>query len=450
VSLFRQSSLSGNTIDQALARRLAPDDLRFFHVVSRQLPAFRFVDVFQAIETVLQERDPVGRLASQHVEDLNSLFHSDQPAWAVRTITRSGSLSWPAGPEEETVLPVDHFWAAPDESGQYGVVIRLRYNAMAEVSILETAAIRLEQAEGLVDRILAVSSRDSIYRNQTIELAFKTAIKDEFGDVEKQAYLRVGFKPMETVTDDDIVIDEEVRKILLRNVVDLHERRALLQGFGVPARRGILLYGPPGTGKTYACRYLCGKLPNVTRILVTGSALLQVGQVFQLARLLQPAVLFLEDVDLVFMRREINVYSSILGELLDQMDGLRRFEDISFVMTTNAIERMEEAIHDRPGRISQCVRFGPPGPQLRGRYLSRYLEPYDSARIDLDSLVRDSEGATQAFLKEWVHRAVQVGSERVTGPSDSLELKTADFNEALREMRMHSTGSTARIIGFRD
>jgi SpoVK/Ycf46/Vps4 family AAA+-type ATPase len=315
-------------------------------------------------------------------------------------------------------------------------------------SSLEVASPDLAVGEALMDAIVSTSVQDSVYRNQTLQISFQTGTKDEYGDVEKPEQLRVSFKRIDTVSDDDLVIDEGVRKVLLRNVVDLHERRDLLKAYEVPVRRGVLLYGPPGTGKTYACRYLCGKLPNATRIMVTGSALLQVGHVFQLARLLEPAVLFLEDVDLVFMSREVNLYSSVLGELLDHMDGLRPFEDIGFVLTTNAIERMEAAVRDRPGRISQCIHFGPPNPDIRFRYLTHYLRRYDCSHVELERLVRDSEGATQAFLKEWVHRAVQVGSERVSEGSAKLILETSDFEESLREMRTFSEGSTARIIGF--
>ena len=69
----------------------------------------------------------------------------------------------------------------------------------------------------------------------------------------------------------------------------------MLKSNGVPVRRGVLLYGPPGTGKTFACRYLCGKLPETTRIIVTGTALLQVTQIFNLARMFQPSLVILED-----------------------------------------------------------------------------------------------------------------------------------------------------------
>ena len=41
------------------------------------------------------------------------------------------------------------------------------------------------------------------------------------------------------------------------------------------------------------------------------------------------------------------------------MDGLQTNEDIILILTTNAIDRIEAAIRDRPGRISQAVHFGP-------------------------------------------------------------------------------------------
>jgi hypothetical protein len=77
---------------------------------------------------------------------------------------------------------------------------------------------------------------------------------------------------------------------------------------------------------------------------VAGNALLQVRSVFHLARMLQPSLVVLEDVDLIFSSREINLYSSVLGELLNQMDGLRPHEDVGVVLTTNAIDRVEAAI----------------------------------------------------------------------------------------------------------
>jgi SpoVK/Ycf46/Vps4 family AAA+-type ATPase len=345
---------------------------------------------------------------------------------------------------------VDRFWIFEKSEREHRdpVIIRLRYNAYAERAILEIATEQADVAEECLRTIIDYSVDHSVYRNQLLELAFEAGTKDEYGDVERPERLRVLFKAVEPVADSDIVIDEAVRQMLWRNVVDLHLRRAVLKANGVPVRRGVLLYGPPGTGKTFACRYICGKLPETTRIIVTGTALLQVTQIFTLARTLQPSLVILEDVDLVFASRQINLYSSVLGELLDQMDGLRPYEDISFILTTNAIDRMEAAIKDRPGRISQCIFFGPPKPELRRRYLLHYLRQYNISHLKLDGLVQQSEGATQAFLKEWVHRAVQIASERLDEATSALELRDDDFRYGMDEMRRFTEGSTARIIGF--
>jgi len=164
--------------------------------------------------------------------------------------------------------------------------------------------------------------------------------------------------------------------------------------------------------------------------------------------MLQPSLVILEDVDLVFAAREINLYSSVLGELLDQMDGLRPYEDIGFILTTNAIERMESAIKDRPGRISQTVYFGAPSAVLRQRYLQHYLRSYEPFEIDVEELVALSKGATQAFLKEWVHRAVQIATERLASGAGPLTLRTGDFQDAISEMKRYTPGTTGRIIGF--
>lgn len=437
-------------IDKRLAAEIRPASAAGFRVSSKELPSYRFVDLFRAIELYTQSSIGLRVVESQHDETLNSLLHAKRDRWRSRRITQSSSTAWPTGPGEETYLPVDQFWIFEQIGSDCPVrmIIRLRYNPLAERAILEVATEQASVAEACMRTIIDQSIAASIYRNRILELSFEAGTKDEYGDVERAERLRVLFKAVESVADSDIVIDEAVRQMLWRNVVDLHLRRDVLKSNGVPVRRGVLLYGPPGTGRTFACRYLCGKLPETTRIIVTGIALLQVTQIFNLARMFQPSLVVLEDVDLVFASCQVNLYSSVLGELLDQMDGLRPYEDISFILTTNAIDRMEAAIKDRPGRISQCIFFGAPKPELRKRYLLHYLRHYNSSRVELDKLVQQSEGGTQAFLKEWVHRAVQIASERLNESSSALELRNDDFRNAMDEMRRFSEGSTARIIGF--
>jgi len=422
-----------------------------FQAYSKEFPHYRFVDLYNAAVESCKRRGDVVIIRSEHnQEDLNNILNAERPNWTTRDVKNSKLLSWPNSYDRELSLPVDCFWVCRESSSgaRDQMIVRLRFDSYRGQSILEVASPTGQVAEQGLEWIVDYSVEASIYRNKVIELAYEAGTKDEYGDVERPGQLRVLFKAIDPVSDDDIIIASEVREILWRNVIDLHLRRELLKAHHVPVRRGILLYGPPGTGKTFACRYLCGKLPQTTRIIVTGTALLQVNSIFSLARMLQPSLVILEDVDLVFSSREINLYSSVLGDLLDQMDGLRPYEDIGFILTTNAIDRMEAAIKDRPGRISQCVHFGAPEPELRRRYLLRYLQRYQISNLDMDMLVHDSKGATQAFLKEWVHRSVQFALERLEGSQPDIELVNEDFRRAMSEMRKFSQGETGRIIGF--
>jgi ATPase family associated with various cellular activities (AAA) len=421
-----------------------------FQAHVKELPQYRFVDVYRAAEHHCRATGITATIESDHRNEyLSTILHSRPSRRTSRRVGRSERIAWSTGPGEEVFLPVDVFWiCAGSDTGRAPLVVRVHYDANRERTVVEAACPDAPAAERFVTEVVRRSEAASIYRNRVLALRFEPASRDEFGDVEKPERLRVLFAPEPELDDGDVVMDEAVRRLLWRNVIDLQMRRDVLKAHGVPIRRGILLHGPPGTGKSFACRYLCAKLPNTTRIVVAGSALQQVPAVFALARMLQPALVILEDVDLVFTMREINAQASILGELLDQMDGLRPHEDVGFVLTTNAIDRIEAAIKDRPGRISQCIHLGPPGAELRKRYLLHYLAPYAAPGVDVESLASRSSGATQAFLKDWVHRAVQIATERLGSAADKLELRGEDFETAIREARSSAQGTSGRIIGF--
>jgi hypothetical protein len=415
----------------------------------KDLPAYRFVDIYRAAEAFCEQNAATTVVESEHVEDLNSLLHGGAYQAAIRRIKVPGRTSWSVAAGKEDFFPVDRFWLRGRSSGGPSVlVVRVRYQEVQERVVLEVASDKAASAESAIEDILENSSRDSVYRNRVLEMGFEAAVRDDFGDFAKPDRMLVHFKADDLVGDEDIVLDESTREVLQRNVIDLHTRRELLKAHGVPLRRGVLFFGPPGTGKTFACRYLYGRLPETTTIVVTGTALLHVKSIFNFARMMQPSLVILEDVDLIFQSREVNLYSSMLGELLDQMDGLRPDEDIGFILTTNAIERLEAAIKDRPGRISQCIHFGAPGPELRRRYLLRCLKDYELGSVEVDHLVEASDGATQAFIKEWVYRAAQLATERVKEPDSEFELRTDDFDRAMEEMRRYAEGATAKIVGF--
>jgi SpoVK/Ycf46/Vps4 family AAA+-type ATPase len=184
-------------------------------------------------------------------------------------------------------------------------------------------------------------------------------------------------------------------------------------------------------------------------MVVTGQSLLHVKTICNLARMLQPSLLVLEDVDLIFASREINLYSTALGDLMDELDGFQSDEPVTFLLTTNAIDRLEQAIKDRPGRINQCIYFGPPNATLRKLYIQRYLLPYDASQLDLDAVVAETRGTSQAFLKELIFRAVQIALEDAGRNGELVSLRNVDFTAAMKEMTQFDEKATGSIMGFR-
>jgi ATP-dependent 26S proteasome regulatory subunit len=92
-----------------------------------------------------------------------------------------------------------------------------------------------------------------------------------------------------------------------------------------------------------------------------------------MARLLQPSIVVLEDVDLIAEERtREGACSAVLFELLNQMDGLADDADILFLLTTNRPDILEPALASRPGRIDQAIEIPLPDAACRRRLLELY------------------------------------------------------------------------------
>ncbi len=419
-------------------------------VHTKTFPLYKFVDLYRAAHAFAATQPNVLTIVSQHDEPLsrilNGLFSSD----AARTRKVPVMIPRKVDYDQEEFVPADTFWLLrPDPAAAHGAaIVRVRFLTYSQEVQVEIAAALAGSASTMMDEIIARAAAHSIYRNRMISVAFEPEIRDRYGDVESSERFDILFHRQPPINDSDIILDERINAVLERTIVDFHNRRAELMALGLPGKRGILFYGPPGTGKTYTCKYLAQRLESVTTIVATGPALAHITSICNVAKLLQPSLVLLEDVDLVFSDRQINPYSTILGEFMDQLDGFGDADQVIFVLTTNAIERIEAAIKDRPGRISQCIYFGAPNADLRARYLRAHLQPYDYAAVNLGWVLERTEGASQAYLKELVFRAVQIATERKRADGQQVCLRDRDLEEALNEMTAAGGRSAKRIIGF--
>jgi ATP-dependent 26S proteasome regulatory subunit len=200
--------------------------------------------------------------------------------------------------------------------------------------------------------------------------------------------------------------------------------------------KGLLFYRPPGTGKTHTIHYLASQFPQHTTLLITAEQVGLIGEYFRLARFLQPAMMVIEDVDLIAREREQMhnpVQEVLLKKLLNEMDGLREDADVIFILTTNRPDHLEPALASRPGRIDQAIEFPLPDEDGRRKLVQLYSGGLEVSRPVLDSLVRRTERASPALIKELMRRAAQLQIELGTDRhSASIRGRRRNRGDAVR------------------
>src|SRR5580693_4443753 len=98
-----------------------------------------------------------------------------------------------------------------------------------------------------------------------------------------------------------------------------------------------------------------------------------ISQACSVARTLQPAVVVVEDVDLIAEERGHNLGENpLLFELLNEMDGLGSDIDVTFLLTTNRADLLEEALAARPGRVDHAAEIPIPDGDARRRLIELY------------------------------------------------------------------------------
>ncbi|WP_372352862.1 AAA family ATPase [Streptomyces sp. KL116D] len=242
---------------------------------------------------------------------------------------------------------------------------------------------------------------------------------------------------------DGVVLPDGLLDRVERQVVGVARRRERLRAAGQHLRRGLLLYGPPGTGKTHTVRYLLSHLPDFTVILLAGSSIGAIGPACALARMLQPALVVLEDCDLIAESRDHGGGEQpLLFQVLNEMDGLGDDADVAFLLTTNRADLLEPALVQRPGRVDLAVEVPLPDAAGRARLLALYGGVLDLDATLTDEIVARTEGTTASFAKELVRRSVLIAAEREAATTEAVDVRAA-LDELLGDRDL----LTRRLLG---
>src|SRR6266568_4607599 len=175
---------------------------------------------------------------------------------------------------------------------------------------------------------------------------------------------------------DDIIPHQRAREELDFIAASIRDRE-MLKAEGLSVKRGLLLSGPPGDGKSTAIECFVNDIAGEASIIIV-EAVEHIRAVYHLAQMLAPAVVILEDLDLMTKSRQ-NPYASVAkddvtGELLQVLSGGSAYGDIVTIATTNHPEAIDEALAKRAGRFDAHVRMGYPNDEEKQQILDLYLD----------------------------------------------------------------------------
>jgi hypothetical protein len=303
------------------------------------------------------------------------------------------------------------------------------YDSRIEAEVL---AAERATADACLATIRSSMRTRNVYRGHVVSLS---ASRQE---------LQVSFHRLPAISRDQIILPAGVLERIERQSVAFSEHAAQLQAAGRHLKRGMLLHGAPGTGKTLTAMYLAGRMPDRTVLLITGRSMGLLEQACAMARMLQPATIILEDVDLIAEERtrQNGGCAPLLFELLNQMDGLADDADILFVLTTNRPDLLEPALAARPGRIDQAIEVPVPDEACRRRLFELYgrglhvtapIEPY----------VARTAGVRAAVIGELLRKAALFAAD----DGGALEVQARHFDEALHEMLVEGGDLTKSLLG---
>lgn len=297
---------------------------------------------------------------------------------------------------------------------------------------LEVMAVERETVGTFLSRLRASMRENSVLRGQVLSFT---------GGEYRSSLGGVTFHERPDVPASEVVLPGEALGRIERHALLLGEFRDDLRRAGQHLKRGILLYGPPGTGKTHTVRHLLSRSPGTTAILLSGNTLGLVKEAAQIARAMEPAIVVLEDCDLVAEDRDmVDSPDSMLFELLEALDGLDGDADVTFVMTTNRPDLLERALAQRPGRIDLAVEIPLPDKDARRSLFALYARDIGFSREALDVAADRAEGVTASFAKELIRRAVLSAAIAKRPCSD------ADLLEALDELLSDQNTLTRSLL----
>ena len=271
-----------------------------------------------------------------------------------------------------------------------------------------------------------------------------------FGFGQGRGKLYTEDRPSTTFAD---VAGVDAAKGELREVVDFLKEPAKYHSLGARIPKGVLLVGPPGTGKTLLARAVAGEA-NVPFLAISATEFVElfvgvgasrVRDLFNRARAVAPAILFVDEIDAIGGSRggrgpmgggANDEREQTLNQLLVSMDGFEPNEAVIVLGATNRPDVLDPALL-RPGRFDRQVVVDPPDRKGREAILKIHTAKIPLAPdVDLSSLAAQTPGMSGADLANLANEAALAAARR-----GGTKVSQVDFNLALDRIMLGLEGS---------
>ena len=228
------------------------------------------------------------------------------------------------------------------------------------------------------------------------------------------------------VTFADVAGVDEARHEL-EEVVDFLKHPQEYGRLGAHIPKGVLLVGPPGTGKTLLAKAVAGEA-GVPFFSISGSEFVEmfvgvgaarVRDLFEQARLMAPAIIFIDELDALGRARGAfpglgghDEKEQTLNQLLSEMDGFDSSVGLIILSATNRPEILDPALL-RAGRFDRQVLVDRPDRKGRTDILKVHARKVTlDTSLNLEDVAALTPGFSGADLANLVNEATLVATRR--------------------------------------